>query len=331
MTGAISLVRTTSTSCSVANAAAPSAEEGPSQNRRRDRRTYQFDRSSISAAIRRPAAAESNASSDAVTSRTQALQLRQQPPVQQRPLSGGRRRSAGLRRPRVASGSGRVRVQHQERDRVPVGQQHLAHDLVEHRRPDPALPPRRAGRREEPAHRVRAVPVHQPHRLHHVAEVLGHLAPLLVDDVPQAHHVLVRRMAEHQGADRHQRVEPAAGLVDRLADELRRVRLLELTQVPQRRAVLRERHRSRVEPGVDHLGHPRRRTDRTTGTGTSRRPRTAGAGPAPTGPARQARRARPSEPTQVRCPFGHSHSGSGVPQYRVRDSAQSTLLRSHSP
>src|SRR6266436_3218485 len=38
-----------------------------------------------------------------------------------------------------------------------------------------------------------------------------------------------------------------------------------------------------------------------------------------------------SEPTQVTCPSGHSHSGSGVPQYLVRDSAQSTLLRSHSP
>src|ERR1700689_1852703 len=38
-----------------------------------------------------------------------------------------------------------------------------------------------------------------------------------------------------------------------------------------------------------------------------------------------------SEPTQVTCDCAHTHSGSGVPQYRVRDSAQSTLLRSHSP
>src|SRR5262249_51340478 len=38
-----------------------------------------------------------------------------------------------------------------------------------------------------------------------------------------------------------------------------------------------------------------------------------------------------SEPTQVTCSSGHTHSGSGVPQYLVRDSAQSTLLRSHSP
>src|SRR6266446_1126088 len=38
-----------------------------------------------------------------------------------------------------------------------------------------------------------------------------------------------------------------------------------------------------------------------------------------------------SEPTQVRCESGHTHRGSGVPQYLVRDSAQSTLFRSHSP
>ena len=38
-----------------------------------------------------------------------------------------------------------------------------------------------------------------------------------------------------------------------------------------------------------------------------------------------------SEPAQVACPDGHSQIGSGVPQYRVRESAQSTLLRSHSP
>ena len=38
-----------------------------------------------------------------------------------------------------------------------------------------------------------------------------------------------------------------------------------------------------------------------------------------------------SDPTQVACSSGHIQTGSGVPQYLVRDSAQSTLLRSHSP
>src|ERR1039457_4719454 len=38
-----------------------------------------------------------------------------------------------------------------------------------------------------------------------------------------------------------------------------------------------------------------------------------------------------SGPAQVRCCSPHSQIGRGVPQYLVRDSAQSTLLRSHSP
>jgi hypothetical protein len=38
-----------------------------------------------------------------------------------------------------------------------------------------------------------------------------------------------------------------------------------------------------------------------------------------------------SEPTQVRCPDAQVQTGSGVPQYRLRDRAQSTLLRSQSP
>ncbi len=37
------------------------------------------------------------------------------------------------------------------------------------------------------------------------------------------------------------------------------------------------------------------------------------------------------DPTQVRCPSAQRQIGSGVPQYRVRDSDQSTLLRSQSP
>src|SRR5580700_5264546 len=72
MIGAMSWVTATRASCSVANAEAPSGDDGPSQNRRRDRRTYQLDMSSTRAASRRPAVALSNASNEAVTSRTAA-------------------------------------------------------------------------------------------------------------------------------------------------------------------------------------------------------------------------------------------------------------------
>ena len=73
--GAISLVRVSRHSYSVANAAAPPGVWGPSQNRRRDRRTYQLDRSSMNAPSRRPAALVSNSSKAAVTSEvTHALE-----------------------------------------------------------------------------------------------------------------------------------------------------------------------------------------------------------------------------------------------------------------
>ncbi len=88
--------------------------------------------------------------------------------------------------------------------------------------------------------------------------MLAHLPALLVYQQAHAHHVLVGGLAEHQRPDRHQRIEPTAGLVDCLADELRRVTALELLVVPQRRAELRERHRTRVVPDVDDLWYPAR-------------------------------------------------------------------------
>ncbi len=90
--------------------------------------------------------------------------------------------------------------------------------------------------------------------------MLGHLAAVLGQDVAQAQHVAVRRLVEDQRPDRHQRVEPAAGLVDRLADEVGRVGLLEALAgtLGVREPPLGERHGAAVEPGVDDLGHPPR-------------------------------------------------------------------------
>ncbi len=75
---------------SVANAAAPSDVTGPSQNLRRDLRTYQLDRSSMNRASRRPAVAGSNASSAVVTSRTTRFSsLSSQRSSTGRPAGGG--------------------------------------------------------------------------------------------------------------------------------------------------------------------------------------------------------------------------------------------------
>src|SRR5438270_10187604 len=88
--------------------------------------------------------------------------------------------------------------------------------------------------------------------------MLAHLAALLVEDVAETEHGFVRRPVEHQRADRHQRVEPSARLVDRLTDELRGITALELLSVAMWRSPLREGHRARVVPAVDDLRHPRR-------------------------------------------------------------------------
>jgi len=63
--------------------------------------------------------------------------------------------------------------------------------------------------------------------------------------------VAVGGLAEDQHVDGQQRVEPAAGLVDRLGDEIRRER--ELLGRPRRPRVadLGGGHRPRIEPGVD--------------------------------------------------------------------------------
>jgi hypothetical protein len=140
-----------------------------------------------------------------------------------------------------------------ERGGVPVGEQDLAHDLLDLLVADPPVLPRRAAGQHQPAQGVGAVVLHQLERVEHVAQVLAHLAAVLVQEQPEAQHRLVGRPVEHHRPDGHQRVEPAAGLVDRLADELRRVGRLD---AGVRVADLRERHRARVVPDVDHLGHP---------------------------------------------------------------------------
>ena len=58
-----------------------------------------------------------------------------------------------------------------------------------------------------------------------------------------------------QGRLRVQRVEPAARLVDRLADEVGRELAVELVLVLEGVVPLRVGHRPAVEPGVGDLGH----------------------------------------------------------------------------
>ncbi len=63
---------------------------------------------------------------------------------------------------------------------------------------------------------------------------------------------------DRAGQDVH-RVEPAAGLADVLDDEVAREVVLEPVLVVERVVHLRERHRARVEPHVEHVGDPAHR------------------------------------------------------------------------
>ena len=115
--------------------------------------------------------------------------------------------------------------------------------------------PRLLRRQVVPAERVGAVLVDDVPRHDDVAERLRHLLALRVGDVAEDEHRPVGRLVEQQRRDRDQRVEPAARLVDRLADVVRGERRAEQLLVLERRVALRERHRAGVEPDVDHLGH----------------------------------------------------------------------------
>src|SRR5699024_4744459 len=85
-----------------------------------------------------------------------------------------------------------------------------------------------------------------------------HFLTVFGQDVTQAYDIFVRVAVEHQRRHRHQRIEPASGLIDGLTDVLGWKRLFELGSRSGRVRItpLRERHGSRVEPRVDDFGYP---------------------------------------------------------------------------
>ena len=135
--------------------------------------------------------------------------------------SGPRSAGAGI------GGIGRVelvqrRVGREEAERVPQREQHVPHGGVDGAERRPGRRPGRALAEHPPAHGVGAPGVEDRPGVDDVAERLGHLAAVGVDDVAEAHDVAVRALAEDQRVDGQQRVEPAPGLVDGLGDEVGR-------------------------------------------------------------------------------------------------------------
>ncbi len=241
----------------------------PSQKRRRPSRTYQLESSSTNAAISRPALVASNAS---MWPRTDSIVPCRRDSAQASSSSewgrcskvldsdGARREVLGahlelrlvVHRLRIDLGRGQVRVGDPERVGVPERQQELAHRLADGVDVEAVARPRLLRGEVVPAERVRAVAVDHLPGIDDVAAALRHLLALGVEDQAQADAVAEARGVEQQRRLGEQRVEPAAGLVDRLADVVGGEALLEQLLVLERVVELRPGHRARVEPGVDH-------------------------------------------------------------------------------
>ena len=83
--------------------------------------------------------------------------------------------------------------------------------------------------------------------------MFGHFLALFVEDQVVDQYVLIRRAALDDRGNCHQRIEPASGLVDPLADEVRREELIEVLGVFKRIMPLCERHGAGVKPTVHDL------------------------------------------------------------------------------
>ena len=180
--------------------------------------------------------------------RLHRLQLREHPAVQ----DVGALVEAPVRRPAVDAGVGA-----QESERVVPGQQRPAHHVA-HAPVGEALvlAAHEAGVDEVQPQGVRAEALHQLAGRRVVAQALRHLLAVfghhqaVDDDVAEG-----RTPVESRRKD-GQRVEPAAGLVEPLGDELGGKALLEDPLVLERVVELRIRHGTRLEPAVEHFLHP---------------------------------------------------------------------------
>ena len=121
-----------------------------------------------------------------------------------------------------------VGVEDPERVGVPEREEELAHRLADRLDREAVAGPGLLGGQVVPAEGVGAVGGDHVPGLDHVAAALRHLLALGVEDQAEADAVAVARGVEEQGRLGEQRVEPAAGLVDRLADVVGREALLEL-------------------------------------------------------------------------------------------------------
>src|SRR5207244_1144144 len=145
------------------------AARSPSQNRRRESRTYQFESSSTYAAIARPPPVQSYDSIRSITSAIVACRRdRAQRSRSVRPAD------CGLVEILPAEALG-VGVEHEERVRVPEREQELAYRLADRVGREAVAGPWLLRRQVVPAKRVGPVPADDLPRIDDVSEALRHL------------------------------------------------------------------------------------------------------------------------------------------------------------
>ena len=247
MNGASRREPVSSTVCRVAKAARLSAVISPFQKRRRVRRTYQLLTSSMTKAPSVLAArVRFRSSRSLVTDCGHALQPAEDPAVEQIGSGSGR----GVAGPEAVQ----VRVEGEEVVGVLQGGQQLALSLLHALEIEARGGPDRAAvimyQRSGSAPSSRMISMGSTA----LPTLLDIFLPLLsrISSLHQA--ALVAALPEQEGADDQHGVEPAAGLVDALADEVGGELALEELLVLEGIVVLGEGHAARIEPAVDDLG-----------------------------------------------------------------------------
>ncbi len=147
-----------------------------------------------------------------------------------------------------------VGVGDEERIDVPQGEGEITHHFTHQVDRETPFLAGRAGGVQVPAESIGAVGMEHVPGIDHIAAALGHLLPFGVQDQAKANDVLEGHFLEEHGSDGVQRVEPAAGLVHRLANEVGRELFLEGLLVLEGVVPLGHRHGARVEPHVDQFG-----------------------------------------------------------------------------
>ncbi len=114
--------------------------------------------------------------------------------------------------------------------------------------------PRKTACVEIPAHGVGALFIQNAPRIDYVALVLTHFYSVRIVYVSQYDTRFEGRAVKQNGRNHEQRVEPAARLIDCFGDEIGGEGFFKYLFILERIMILRERHRTRIEPAIDYFG-----------------------------------------------------------------------------